>query len=400
MTLQTAERSFSVSPTARGIWRRGRAIVLVGVIVVIAAVVPVLLPSGSSGGGALLDPGDSSLVGSRALAQVLGAHGVEVQRVDDVATALAAAGPDSQFLITESALLTEQQAARIAAAPADRLIVGDVRHLDVLAGGLTAEIGGTPSRSRSPECALREATLAGDAYMGGSAFTAPAGSTGCYPSGGKPTLVRYVADGRTVTVVGDGQFMTNLRLAEDGNAALAMNLAGAKHRLIWLVPPAQSDETSEPGGSGGSGGSASEPKTIGDLIPQGVGWAVLELVIAVGLVALWRGRRLGPVVAERLPVVVRAAETVEGRGRLYRARRARDRAALALRAATIDRIAPRLGLPRTATPDEIVTAVAARTGEDPEQIRPALFGGAPADDSGLVALAGYLDTLERQVQDS
>ncbi|GAA4570682.1 DUF4350 domain-containing protein [Planotetraspora kaengkrachanensis] len=400
MTLQTAERSFSVSPTARGVWRRGRAIVLVGAIVVIAAVVPLLLPSGSPQGGTPLDPGDSSLVGSRALAQVLGAHGVEVRRVGDVATALAAAGPDSQLLITDSVSLTQGEAGRIAAAPADRLIVGDVPHLDVLARGLTAEIGGTRSRSRAPECGLREATQAGDAYMGGTAFTAPPGSTGCYPSDGKPTLVRYVVDGHTVTVVGDGQFMTNLRLAEDGNAALATNLAGTKQRLIWLVPPAQSDQTSQPSGPDGSDGSGSEPKSIGDLIPGGVGWAVLELVIAVGLVALWRGRRLGPVVAERLPVVVRAAETVEGRGRLYRARRARDRAAIALRAATTDRITPRLGLPRTATPDEIVTAVSVRTGVDPGQVRQALYGGAPADDAGLVALAGFLDTLERQVQDS
>ena len=62
------------------------------------------------------------------------------------------------------------------------------------------------------------------------------------------------------------------------------------------------------------------------------------------LVALWKGRRIGPLVAERLPVVVRASETVEGRGRLYRSRRARDRAADALRTATLQRLLPRLGL--------------------------------------------------------
>ncbi|GII33149.1 DUF4350 domain-containing protein [Planotetraspora mira] len=403
MTLQTTERSYSVSPTARSIWKRGRAIVLVAAIVVVAAVVPVLLPSGSTGGGSALDPGDSSLAGSKALAQVLGAHGVSVQRVDDVATALAGLGTDGQILITEATDLTASEAGRIAAAPADRLIVGQVPYLDVLAPGLISEVGGTSSRSRPPSCGLREANAAGSAYMGGTSFTGPPGSTGCYPSDGKPTLVRYTAGGRTVTVVGDGQFMTNLRLAEDGNAALAVNLAGTKSRLIWLVPPAEPDQISQssgPDGSDGSDGAGSEPKSLGELIPSGVGWAVVELVFALGVVALWRGRRLGPVVAERLPVVVRAAETVEGRGRLYRARRARDRAALALRAATIDRITPRLGLPRTATPDEIVTAVSARTGEDPEQVRPALFGGAPADDAGLVALAGYLDTLERQVQDS
>ena len=56
-------------------------------------------------------------------------------------------------------------------------------------------------------------------------------------------------------------------------------------------------------------------------------WIVWQLWLVVVLVALWKGRRLGPLVAEQLPVVVRASETVEGRGRLYRSRRARDRAA-------------------------------------------------------------------------
>ena len=36
--------------------------------------------------------------------------------------------------------------------------------------------------------------------------------------------------------------------------------------------------------------------------------------LVVLLVALWQGRRIGPLVAEDLPVVVRASETVEGRG--------------------------------------------------------------------------------------
>ena len=86
------------------------------------------------------------------------------------------------------------------------------------------------------------------------------------------------------------------------------------------------------------------PASIFDLIPQNVTWIVWQLCLVVLLVALWKGRRPGPLVAEELPVVVRASETVEGRGRLYRSRRARDRAAAALRTATLQRLLPRLGL--------------------------------------------------------
>ncbi len=84
--------------------------------------------------------------------------------------------------------------------------------------------------------------------------------------------------------------------------------------------------------------------------PIAVTWIVLQLCLVVLLLALWKGRRMGPLVAEQLPVVVRASETVEGRGRLYRSRRARDRAADALRTATLQRLLPRLGLGPNAEP--------------------------------------------------
>ncbi len=140
-------------------------------------------------------------------------------------------------------------------------------------------------------------------------------------------------------------------------------------------------------------------KSIEDLMPESIRWAVYMAIIAVAVAAFWRGRRLGPVVTEKLPVVVRAAETVEGRGRLYRARRARGRAAASLRAGTIDRLAPRLGLGSNAGQHEVVAAIAARTGQDAHQVGAALYGPPPPDDAGLVALAGYLDLIERQLSE-
>jgi len=122
--------------------------------------------------------------------------------------------------------------------------------------------------------------------------------TRCYEG----AVVRYTDAGRTVTVVGSSAFMANSGLPKRGNAALAMNLAGAKPRVIWYAP-----QHSEGESSGGA--------TIFDLIPDRVTWIVLQLCLVVLLVALWKGRRIGPLVAERLPVVVRASETVEGRGR-------------------------------------------------------------------------------------
>ena len=192
-----------------------------------------------------------------------------------------------------------------------------------------------------------------------------------------------------MTVVSAEDFMTNSGLLKDGNAALAMNLVGSHPRVIWYAP--QHSETE--GESGGGAG-------IMDLIPAQVGWIVLQLCLAIALVAVWKGRRIGPLVAEPLPVVVRASETVEGRGRLYRSRRARDRAAEALRTATLQRVMPRIGLGHDAQPPAVVAAVAERCGSSTEAVTHILFGPPPASDHDLVNLAHELDNIERQVAHS
>ncbi|MEV7005724.1 DUF4350 domain-containing protein [Streptosporangium sp. NPDC051022] len=379
----------STSPTARSLWRAGRGVLLVALIVLVGAVGVALL-SGRPGEGRPLDPADTSLSGGRALAQLLRAHGVRVTRVTSAAEALTAAGSgDGTLLLGDTSFLTDEDAARLAVMPVDRLVIGSQPYLKLFAPGVTSTKTAR-SRSREPRCGLPAATRAGSAYLGGAVLNAPAGAARCYPSGDGPTLVRYSAGPWTVTVVGSGDFMSNLRLAEDGNAALALNLTGAKPSVIWLTAPEVVPRT--PGGQ--------RAQSFYDLVPAGVKWGVAQLVLAVVLLALWQGRRLGPVVTERLPVVVRAAETVEGRARLYRARRARDRAAAALRAGFIDRITPRLGLPSAAGPDAKVGAIAERTGQAAMHVGSALYGPPPADEAGLIALAAYLDMLERQVRES
>ena len=99
--------------------------------------------------------------------------------------------------------------------------------------------------------------------------------------------------------------------------------------------------------------------------------------------------------------MVRASETVEGRGRLYRSRRARDRAADALRTATLQRLLPRLGLGAQRTGagggDD---AWPARSAADAQFVSHHLFGPPPATDNDLLQLARALDEIERQVTHS
>ena len=116
------------------------------------------------------------------------------------------------------------------------------------------------------------------------------------------------------------------------------------------------------------------------------------------LLALWRGRRLGPLISERLPVVVRASETVEGHARLYQSRRARDRAAAALRDAMLSRVLPVIGLVRDSPEAAVTSALAVRSQLGQPEISSIVYGPAPATDAELVRLARSLDELERQVR--
>ncbi|WP_214320978.1 DUF4350 domain-containing protein [Nonomuraea sediminis] len=381
--------SAPTSPTARSMWRSSRLGILLGAIVVLAAVLGVLLAPAKQA-SRHLDPDDGSLAGAKALAQLLRARGVTVDRVESVEAAAAKqAQGDRLLLLTADVDLTVAEARRLAALPGDRLIVGDVFGLETLAPGVRTQARPVRDRSREPECDLPAVKAAGSAFVGGQVYRA---DRGCYPADEGYTLITAPTDTGTATLVGSGEFMTNQRLAEDGNAALAINLAGSKPAVTWLVnPPVQEQTQGELAGE--------EGRSLGELVPPGIPWAVLMGCVAVLLVAFWRGRRLGPVVTERLPVVVRAAETVEGRGRLYRARRARERAADLLRAGTIDRLTPRLGLGPGAGGQEIVAAIAVRTGRDAQEVGAALYGPPPADDAGLVALAGYLDFIERMVSE-
>ena len=364
---------------------------------VIALVQPVQMITG------YLDPAGTDADGAHALADILTERGDTVIRVTTPGAAEAAAragGPGGvTVVVTSPRLLTERQLAGLARLPGNRVLIGpDPAALAALAPevGLLAP---APVQALAPGCALHAALLAGNADLGGLRLVTVTGpgaparprAQRCYRTGGFPSLVRYDAAGRSITVLGTGNPFTNGSLARLGNAALALNLLAAR-RIVWLVP--------EPGlaGAGQGGGQAGGSPGLLGLIPVPAYLVALQLTVAVLLAALWRARRLGPLVPEPLPTVVRASETVEGHARLYRSRRARGRAAATLRQAVLARTLPALGLAPDATPGQVAAVFSGRSGSGQATIEAMLFGPAPADDAALVALAGALDALEREVR--
>ncbi|GGQ03700.1 hypothetical protein BKA00_004514 [Actinomadura coerulea] len=374
-------------------WRSARGVVAaVLALIAVAVVLAALRPSASA---EALDPESPKQDGSRALAEILRRHGTPVTVARKTGDAVGAAGPGTVLVVTRTERLTEEDLARLSGVPADVLLVRPTSFALEAFAPQVRRRGPSLEEVAAPGCALPVASLAGAVDFHESETYEVAGAgTSCYRTDyGDARLVQVSTGAHTVTVLGSTAPLTNRRLTEEGNAALGMNLAGAGTSAVWLAP-----DLPEAGAGAGQ-------RSLGDLLPFGVKLLVLQLLVAVLLVAVWRARRLGPVVAEALPVVVRSAETVEGLSRLYRAGRARDRASDALRSGARERLVPLLGLPRSSAQDpsaarEIVTAVARRTAYEETYVGAALYGPEPLDDAGLIALTDVLDDLERQVRQS
>ncbi|HEV7656854.1 MAG TPA: DUF4350 domain-containing protein [Mycobacteriales bacterium] len=389
------ESAGGAAPTVTGastrtLWRRYRVVVVVAAVIIIVATAVALAQSRGAGGR--LDPEAAGPDGGRALATLLGDRGVQVRRVTDPDAAATDLGSGDAVFVGIPGQLTDSTARVLGDASQGTVVLvspsTDV--LDTIAGGIRTSSFETTD-VRSPGCDDAAATAAGDALIGGRTYESETG-TRCYgDADAAPMVVAATRGGARLVVLGTGEMLTNDRLDEDGNAALGLNLLGgdgSANQLRWLVP---------------SPGASSDGESTSSILPDWVLPALLELAFAGLLLALWRGRRLGPPVVEPLPVVVRAAEAVEGRSRLYRRAQARDRAADALRSGALARMVPRLGIdaPTGAEPPPgaVVAAVASRSGQPDAAVFATLFGPPPVDDAGLVALADSLDSIVRDTLD-
>ncbi|GAB3420677.1 DUF4350 domain-containing protein [Flindersiella endophytica] len=396
----------SSSATARQAWQRFRGPLLIIGIIVVAGLVYGILTSRSTGGP--MDPQSAQRPGARALSVLLEQRGVDVQRVDRIDAALDNAGSDATLLVTVPDRLTGPQLKRLGDAGYARIVLFEPSEGTL--GAITTKkvfaAGDALAKVRDPGCELPAAKRAGPVDVRGPMYrapvsvgTGPGNGTGsgvevCYGDGTRGAVVE-VAGEPTLDLVGSPRSFSNAELANEGNAALALNLLGHDSRLVWYLPslqdvPRQGDPDSPEG----------RQVSMWSLLPANVRFAAGAVAVGGIFLMIAAARRLGPVVPEPLPVVVRASEAAEGRARLYRRFRARDRAAAALRQSTRTRLQSVLGLPFNAGDPALFSAVSARTGRTAEEVAGLLGEHPPEDDGGLVRLAADLDTLEQEVRRS
>jgi hypothetical protein len=379
-------------------WRRWRWAGIVSLIVLGSVVAMTLLaPRGSADPLAIDNPGPE---GAMALAEVLNAHGVDVRGVDTLQDAHEQLDGEGTLVIATYAFLTAEQVDSIAAYPGPVVwLEPDSYTLEEIDPALSAtwdyDVPEDQRLNISSGCTLPTPARAKSVNASPSRIVVVTGTPGfvvCFGTEGVDSGV-YMHQERAgkepAVLIADSGIFTNEHVAKGGNAALAIGTLGSRERLVWYTGAAWDDTTltSEQGAS-----DYYEPTAPGWLAP-----AMLAAVLTALLAALWQGRRFGALVTEPLPLIVRASEATQGRARLYRRGGARDHALAALRAGAATRMASRLALPRSASPEELVAAVASASGRSTGEVRSLLFDATARDDAAMVDLVRRIDALESEV---
>lgn len=394
------------APVTRTRRRRLRMTAVLVIAAVVALTLLAFLSGGADGAGKVADPDSSRRSGSRALAQVLRQQGVDVQVVRSI-TALESARMDAStsVLVGSFDYLGEAAAQRTAqhASRAGRFVLLEPSDLALEDLGIPLASTARASVQLSAQCTSEVAEpddridAAATFYRSTSSIDGdgpamPGGATGCFAEedGSSAVVVLPAASSRPETVVlGSIESVTNAKVSEASHAAMGLRAFGATSRLVWYLPDVT--DLAVPDASG-------QYVPTDRAVPEWFTPGVVLLALAFVVLAVARGRRLGRIVAEPLPVVVRAVETTEARGRLYRRASDRGRAAGTLRGGTRSRLAARLGLPHHAGADAIVGAVARATDREATAVRALLYGADPVNDSDLVLLAEQLAQLEENVR--
>jgi hypothetical protein len=377
----------TLTPTVRRAARRVSFWVVIGVVALVVTVIVVGLRGGAQA-GIPLAADNPAPQGAMAVAEVLRQQGVDVIETGSLAEteqAIDGRAGDSTVLLWDIDLLLDgDQHDRLLRAT-DELVVLDPAFLELedLAPGIAQ--AGAADGEFDADCQLTAVDRAGSVDAGGSAYRIvdDGDATGCLADDDRFGVVQTRNGDTTVTLLGLTEVLMNGEITKAGNAALALNLLGAHETLVWYIPSA--DDLSD-----------QAPMSIAELTPPWVTpLAVMLLLVALGAV-FWRARRVGPLVVENLPVIVRASETMEGRARLYERNDSRLRALDALRIGTVARLARSCGLPRTATVGEVADAVAALTGRDRSAVADILIDHVPSSDAELVHLSDQLLRLEHE----
>lgn len=386
-------------------WRRWRPRILLAGAVALGLAVLIAVALAQSAPPSPLEPTSADKTGARALVQVLSDHGVDVQVVrtlTDAQRAVRVASGPTTVVIADPTNLPPPALDRLLKdvyRDLDRLVVVDPSQeaLDLADLPVQSLAGQAPLGRPRCDSALIESGDEVSTWTTSRFVSSDDEATLCFPldggegqpedwSHGAGLAITHATDApdTQVVLVGFGASWSNEEIADDAHAGIAIRILGSTPNLIWYQP--------------GLSDAADYADSADSVWPAWVGPVSGLIAAAFVLFAVAVGRRLGSAVVEPLPVLVPAAEITTSRGRLYLRTNDRGRSARILQDASKRRLAARLGVPRGASGDQLVAAVASATGLMPAGVAELLFGPPPPDDAALIDLAQQLTNLEERVR--
>ncbi len=369
--------------------RRSRALRWIGASVLLVAAAAALVVLGGKGPNvrAALDPTSASPEGAKALSAILEAQGVSVEIAigKDEARQLLDRHGDATLVMSSPQIPSDAAVENVrdlaARAALTVFVTADEKVLRDFALGEFSEsaFDQIVSEPATSDCRAPDFSEVGE-IEAAVLFEPAEGVTPCFTNGqGQAALLfsKVPASGGSarVAILDASTLFDNAHLAKNGNAALAFALLGNTDHVVWYQPSATDLEVDRAG-------------TLAALTPQWVTPVMLLLIITALVAAVWRGRRFGPLVEERLPVTVRASETMHGRARLTAQAGDSAHAAAALREGAVRRLGKRLGLSRRATHAQIAYALP----HEPA-LTQLLTGPLPANDAELASFARALGAI-------
>ncbi len=361
--------------TAR-IWSRP----LLWGVLALGVVLAGLLGARPADQGNPLDPASTGPDGTKALVEILGEIGARVSVSSDIPTF----GGGAALLLSDD--LDERGRASLLGwvRQGGTLVVADpkspITRVEVVG---TTSVGFLEAQleRRCGLAALRDVDRV--SAPGGLVFRVPSGAQGCFPRERGSWLVAQPAGDGTVVRLGGASALVNQEIGRADNAVLVASLLAPSEsrRVVVLQPPL-------PGGGS---------RELGDLVAPRVKLALWQVAVALGLLALWHGRRLGRPVTEPSAVRIPGSELVVAVGNLLQRGRHRRQAAALLADDLRRTLAERLGLPASAAPEQVAATVAARTGMERDRVLAAFQPGTPRDEAELVRLALSVDAIRTEV---
>ena len=333
--------------------------------------------------GEPLDPRSTDELGARGLVLLLERFDAEVRLGGGLP-------PDGATAVLLRDELNEDETERLEAWVRDggTLVVADpLSSFSPALGGSSVDLFDPETDDEEllrPQCRLP--VVAGIARIRVSAaapYRRRTGHTGCFPvRGGHYLAARSEGEGTVVALGGGGPFV-NAQLDEEDNAVLAVALMAPQPGAVVTIV--------EPSLLGGG------RKELTELVSRRVKDGLWQLLIAFGVFAAWKARRLGRPVLEPQPVQIAGSELVVAVGNLLQQGRRREAAASMMQSSLRRTMSDRLGVPADAPPTAFAAAAAARAGVSPDEVEVALSPVPPADDAALVRLAQAVETLRNEV---